>query len=271
MSQVAPREIAKKPVVYQLPGMSELRVRQNVRYMTSGTDELTMDIYYPPEIKSGAQPPLAIIVDGYSDFRTPNLFGCTFKEMAWTTSWARLLAVSGMAVVTYSPREPDQDLQVLLQFCRDNSASLGTDVSRMGLLAASGNAANALAALTREGGERFRAAAICYGFTLDMDGSTVVAEAGKQYGFVTPPPGKSVEDLPRDLSLFIVRAGRDQFAGLNDSLDRFVAGVVKRNIPVTFINHATGVHGFDLWEDNETSRRIIQQTLDFMAHHLLAP
>jgi hypothetical protein len=271
MSQADARaEIARKPVVFQLPNMGAVKLRRDVKYASSATEELSMDIYYPPDSKSGAQPPVAIIVAGYSDFRTPNVIGCKFKEMEWTISWARLLAASGVAAITYSPREPETDLQALLEFCRGNSAELGIDMTRTGVLAASGNVPNALSLMMREGAAHLKAAVLCCGFTLDPEGSTVVSDAAKLYGFVNPT-GKSIEDLPLDVPLFIVRAGREQFPGLNDALDRFVASAVKRNMPVTFLNHATGVHGFELFEDNEESRVIIKQILEFMASRLFLP
>ena len=61
-----------------------------------------------------------------------------------------------------------------------------------------------------------------------------------------------------------MRAGQDQFAHLNDSIDRFVAGALARNLPITLVNHATGPHAFDLMQDSETSREIIRQVLDFL-------
>jgi len=272
MSQADARaEIARKPVVFQLPNMGAVKLRRDVKYASSATEELPLDIYYPPDSKSEVQPPVAIIVAGYSDFRTPNVIGCKFKEMEWTISWARLLAASGVAAITYSPREPETDLQALLEFCRGNSAALGIDTTRIGVWATSGNVPNALSLMMREGAAHLKAAVLSYGLMLDSESSTTVSDAAKMYGFVNPTAGKSVEDLPGDMPLFIVRAGRDQFSGLNEALDRFVAAAIKRNMPVTFVNHATGVHGFDLWEDSDTSRAIIKQALEFMARHLSLP
>ena len=56
----------------------------------------------------------------------------------------------------------------------------------------------------------------------DFSGSTGVADAAKQFGFVNACGGKSVADLPHDLPLFIARAGQDRMPGLNPALDDFV-------------------------------------------------
>jgi hypothetical protein len=41
-----------------------------------------------------------------------------------------------------------------------------------------------------------RCAVLSYGYTLDADGATGVADAAGQFGFVNPCAGQSVEDLP---------------------------------------------------------------------------
>jgi hypothetical protein len=104
--------------------------------------------------------------------------------------------------------------------------------------------------------------------TLDLDGSAVVAEAAKEYGFVNACAGRSVKDLPADVPLYMVRAGRDHFPGLNETMDRFISSALAHNLPVTFVNHHTGPHTFDLDDDSEVSREIIRQALAFLQRNL---
>jgi hypothetical protein len=66
----------------------------------------------------------------------------------------------------------------------------------------------------------------------------------------------------------IVRAGLDQFAGLNDSIDRFIAKGLSLNRPITLVNHAAGPHSFDLLDDSDASRHIIRQVLAFLTAQL---
>jgi hypothetical protein len=56
---------------------------------------------------------------------------------------------------------------------------------------------------------------------------------------------------------------------LNETLDRFVSKALSCNLPITFINHATAPHAFDVMHDSDTSREIIRQILAFMRFHLL--
>ncbi|MDP9120683.1 MAG: hypothetical protein M3O15_04835 [Acidobacteriota bacterium] len=91
-----------------------------------------------------------------------------------------------------------------------------------------------------------------------------------RWGFVNPCASSSVADLPQDLPLFVVRAGQDATPDLNATLDRFLAAALHRNLPLTFVNHATAPHAFDLLHESETSRETIRQILAFMRFHLLA-
>jgi hypothetical protein len=91
---------------------------------------------------------------------------------------------------------------------------------------------------------------------------------GKEAGFVNAYAGRSVDDLPDEVPMLFVRAGREHFPGLNQALDRVVARAVARNLPVWFINHSTGAHGFDLDEKTALSRGIVQQVVMFLQLHL---
>jgi transcriptional/translational regulatory protein YebC/TACO1 len=75
--------------------------------------------------------------------------------------------------------------------------------------------------------DRLTCGALLYGYTMDLEGSTAVAE-------------------------------RYQCPGLNEALDTVITRALARDLPSTLINHATGGHGFDLDQDREgTSVRFI--------------
>ncbi|HEX8087567.1 MAG TPA: alpha/beta hydrolase [Blastocatellia bacterium] len=261
-------DISKRVVVYTIPGMDAVTVRRDVEYKVTGAGSLTMDIYYPPDLNSEARLPAVIFVAGYPDAGFQRMLGCRFKEMGSSISWGQLTAASGVAAITYTNREPATDVQALIEYVRQNAAALGIDENRIGLWACSGNVPNALSVLMRESGDYMRCAVLCYGVMLDLDGATVVAEAAKAWGFVNPCAGKSVDDLPKNLPLFVVRAGRDEFPPVNETIDRFLVEALSRNLPITFANHAAAPHAFDLAHDSEASREIIRQILAFMQFHL---
>jgi acetyl esterase/lipase len=250
--------------------MDAVNVRHDVEYRATDAGALTMDLYSPRDSTSAARIPAVVIVAGYPDPGFQKILGCKFKEMASSTSWARLVAASGMVAITYTNREPVADLRALLQYVRHNAPSLGIDEHRIGLWASSGNVPLALSVLMQDDRESVKCAVLCYGYALDLDGTSHVAEAARTWGFVNPCAGKSVADLPPDVPLFIARAGQDQGPHLNDALDRFLAAAVARNLPMTFANHASAPHAFDLFHDSETTREIVRHILAFMRCHLLA-
>jgi hypothetical protein len=249
--------------------MDAVTNRRDVEYRSTDAGAQTMDLYHPPDSKSGARMPAVIFVSGYPDLGIQRFFGCKLKELGSYISWAQLAAASGLTAITYTTTEPLSDIHALLQYIRRNAASLGIDENRIGVWSCSGNVPNALSLLMQDGNDYLKCAVLCYGLMLDLEGSTNVAQAAKMFGFVNPCAGRSVDDLPRDIPLFIVRAGQDN-PQLNEAIDRFMLKALSCNLPVTFANHHTAPHSFDVMDDGETTREVIRQILAFMRFHLLA-
>jgi hypothetical protein len=269
MSEDAPSDhISKKRAVYGIAGMENATIRKDVVYHTTAAGPLTMDVYYPADVTSGARLPAVVFVAGYNDVGYEKMLGCKFKEMAMSVSWGQLTAVSGLVAIAYTNREPAADLDSLIQHVRQNADALRIDANRIGVFACSGNVPLALWALMQEGRDFLTCAVLLYGFMLDIDGATGIAEAAQLFRFTNPNAGKAIDDLPQTLPLFVVRAGQEEFPHLNDSIDRFLAKALLRNQPITFVNHRTGPHSFDLLQDSETSREIIRQVLSFLRSHL---
>jgi len=264
-----PEPISKKVVLYQIPGMENVTVTRDVEYGIADDGPLTMDLYYPPGALRGARLPALILVAGYPDLGVQKVLNCKFKEMGSSVSLCRLAAASGLVGIAYSNREPTADVHKLLRHLQDNAASLGIDANRLGVWASSGNVPLALSVLMQESADHLKCAVLCYGFMLDLDGHTSVAHAATQWRFVNPCAGRTVDDLPRDLPMLIVRAGQDEFAGLNATIDRFLASALSRNLPVAFVNHPEAPHAFDLMHDSEATRRTIRLMLEFLRIHLL--
>ena len=251
--------ISRRSVVYTIPGVDDVIVRRDVPY----GDGLVMDLYATPRSKHA---PAVIIAAGYPDPGFKRFVGCKFKEMGSTVSWARLFAASGFIAIAYENRDPVRDLAELFRWLRRDAASMGIDQSRIAVWASSGSGSLGLSTLMMDQ-VRVKCAVLCTPYTLDLDGTSDIAEASK-FGFVNACAGKSVDDLSPDVPLFIARAGQDESPHLNQALDRFVAAAVRRNLPITFVNHQTAPHAFDLFYDSETTREIIRQILAFLQFHL---
>jgi ribosomal-protein-alanine N-acetyltransferase len=263
--------MTQKRVVLDLPGAAAVAVREGIEYRMDDSGALTMNVYEPPDSGRGARRPAVLLVTGYSDLGARAMLGCRFQEMESFICWARLAAASGMVAITHATgRDPAEDARALLRHVRSNAGALGIAETRIGLWACSGHVPNALSLLIEDGGSSLRCAAFCYGYMLDLGGSAGVAEAAAKFRFANPCAGKSIEDLPARTPLFLARAGRDETPGLNDSLDRFVAAALARDLPVTVANHADAPHAFDLMDDREATRGILRQVLAFLRFHLAA-
>jgi len=188
-----------------------------------------MDLYVPPDATGPL--PAVVIVAGYPG---------RFNTLEPVIAWAKRIQASGMIAVAYG----DCELPAMLEQVR---AHARIDANRLALFAISGNVALALSAL-----RGMRCAALLYGCMLDLDERTT------SFGFADPRT--RFEDIPRDVPLLLVRAGRDQFAGINESIDRFVANSLAHNLPVTLINHPEAAHG-------DTTAEVVRQTLDFLRSH----
>jgi len=110
----------------------------------------------------------------------------------------------------------------------------------------SGHVPVALSLFMQERNHFLKCACFCYGYMLDRTGEAVVSEASAKWKFKNPWAGKSVDDLPRHLPVFVARAGQDQMPRLNDTIDWFLADAMIHNLPVSFVNHHNAPHAFDL-------------------------
>jgi hypothetical protein len=246
-------EVVRKTAVLQLPAMERVEVRREQRYGDGGT----FDLY----VATGSAPaPTVLFVYGFPDQR----FAQGLRQMGAYTSWGRLIAASGMNAIAYSYREPVTDLAALLAHLRQNAGVLGLDATRLGIWAASGNVPTALNLLMTQPPDTFRAAALLFGYMLE------VPEAAQRFGFGVPARGRKIDDLPRAVPLLVVRAGQDQTPLLNVSLDAFVNAALARDLPLTLINQFGAPHSFDLFDDSDASRSTIRRILSFLAERLAA-
>jgi len=258
-------EITKKPLVYQPPEAARVKIQRDLEYGIVDGRSLTLDLYRPPD-SDQLPTPAVIFVSGYSDVGFERMLGCKLKDMESYVSWGKLAASIGLTGITYSAVEPVTDTIGLFDFVTQNASSLKIDTQRIGIWSCSGNSPNALSLLIQNR-DAFKFAVFLYSVMMDLDGHDGTAQMSQQFGFVNSCAGRSIEDLPAKLPIFIARAGEDAMPRLNETLDRFLSQAVNRNLPVTFVNHPTAPHAFDVLDDSETSREIIKSILAFMHFH----
>jgi hypothetical protein len=250
-----------KRIIRDLESMRRVEVTRDVTYER----DLKLDVYHPSR-SSAALAPAVMIVAGYRDVGVPMTLGCNWREMEFVISLAQLIAVSGMAAVTYSTSAPADDAGRVADFITRSGAEFQIDSNRVGIWASSGNVPAALGFLM-EKRPAVRAAVLSNGYTFDAAGITAVAEAAATYRFVNATAGRSVSDLPAELPMLVVRCGQDD-PGLNATIDRFVADALKANLPIELVNHPTAPHAFEITVDSPLSHHILDGMLSFMRFHL---
>jgi len=215
------------PAVLKLQGMENVDVRKEVKY----DGERTFDLYRPQG--STAVLPLVIFINGVG---RPDL-----KDWGQYTSWPRLVAVRGMAAISYQTQgdQAGPQTEKLLQYIKQHASELKLDASRIAVWACSANGRVGTDLVTKHD---FRAASF-------------------YYAIMTTAP--KAEELP----VFVTRAGLDTKT-INDSIDQWTAQALALDAPITLVNYPQGLHGFDLRNDTAESREIIRQTLDFLHFHL---
>jgi hypothetical protein len=260
--QTDPAVISKQRVVYATPEMETVSVRRDIPFTGSGGVTLLMDVYSPSPVFDGMRRPVVVMVEGYPDPGVTRILGCRFKEMGSTVSWAQLIAASGLVAVASTNHQPEADLRAMVEHLTSHAEELGIDTGRMGVWATSGHGPLALSLLLAS--LKPRAVALLYPYLMDLGEATAVSSAAATFRFVDACAGRTLSDLADDVPVFLARAGQDQMPGLNDALDRFVAAALAANLPLTVVNHATGPHAFDLFDDTPQSRTIVRAVLAFL-------
>lgn len=242
-----------KPLVYQLPFDGELR--EGIQY---GSEAQVLDIFMPQQ--SDGPPPVVVLLTGYPDPGFEALAGRKQMQIQAYRDWAQLLAASGMAAVLYSNIDPVADARAVVAYLRAEAAALAIDAGRIAIWACSGNVPNAIHLAHSD--PSLRCAALLYGFMLDTAESDAIEQSAKTFHFANPNAGMT--HFPENTPMLVISAGKDEFAGLNESIDAFEAEAIARNSPVSVIRYLEGVHAFDIVDDSRRSIEMIKLCVGFL-------
>jgi len=255
----------KKPIIFQTSEM------QNVEIETKEYKEnLSFDLYYPPNFATTSHYPAIIFVLGYADTTMKNkLKAPKLKEWRQYVDWAKLVASAGMIGISYETLSPAQDIIDLVEFINMNGKSLNIDKERIGMWSCSGNAAIALETVRGPYSKYFDCAVFYYGLMISQNKKYLqeIEKLSSSYGFQISK-NDSIASLDPEIPLFFVKSGLDQIPNANAAMMEVIKEANESNVPLTFINYSSGHHAFDAFDDNDDSRRIIQKTLDFFKENL---
>ena len=201
---------------------------KDVQYARRDTVVLRMDVYRRP---SAAPVPAIIFYNRGTgaDRRHPVYEG-----------WARAAASRGLVAILPDLRATSeaQDFEALLGHLTTQATTLGIDRDAIAVYAASGNV--------------FRA------FPIVEDPKQTTVKAAVMYYGAAP-----ISTFRLDLPVLYVRAGLDR-PDVNQAITTLTSRAATQNAPVTLLNHPTGYHGFELFNDDDVTRDVIDRTLDFV-------
>lgn len=262
-------ELRRQTVVYRVAEMERARVEKDLTYKVADGAALSLDLYHPPGDAGTPALPAAVFVHGSAPF-------LDLKDWGQYVGWGQLAAASGLIGVTFNHRswprfqrlhDVAADINDLLRYVNDNHEALGIDRDALciWMCSAGGPAACYVAMRGYPSGVRCIVSLYAYlnlqHMRAEIPGS-VTDEDVREFS-----PLHQLARHPHNLPMLIVRAGQDRPV-INDSIDQFTAEAIRRNIPIEFINHPDGRHGFDVRDDNATSRAIIRTALEFVRRHL---
>jgi hypothetical protein len=253
--------VQAQQVLYDHPDAARVTVRSEV----VGDPGLIVDLYYPPTASDEPNPAVVFVL-GFPDDPPPI---APMKDYGQYTSWAKLVAAEGFVGVLYETSDPEPDLATVLTFLNEKAASLRIDPTRLGLWSCSGNTPLALKHIRTRVGVTPAAFVAYYGLMPTPDGyqAAAIESMSKRFGF-SLPGYRHGESYPADLPMLIVRAGRDRFSEILNTIDHFTAFAFQQNLAVTVLNYPEGQHAFDAEDNTEETHAIIKQTLDFFQTHL---
>ena len=201
---------------------------RDVEYAKPDSVALRLDVYRRPG--SGALPAIIFYNRGVGAERRHPVY----------EAWARAAASRGLIAILPDLRGTSEtrDFDALLGYLTSHAARLGIDRDAIALYAASGNV--------------FRA------FPLVEDPARSAVKAAVMYYGSAP-----ISTFRLDLPVLYVRAGLDR-PDVNQAITSLASRAATQNAPVTLLNHPTGYHGFELFNDDDATRDVIDRTLDFV-------
>jgi len=225
-------------LVYQVPEMQKVKMKEKNEFLKVNDTTLTFDIYYPAGFSIKKPLPVVIFNNGVGSMDIP--------RWGQYTGWCRLIAANDMIAVTHQSRTAPNtlpDCEALIDYLHLHAKELGIDAGRIGLWTCSANSrvGARLAFKTRPG--LIKTFVMYYGNT------------------------DSLGELRQDLPTLVVRAGLDaQF--MNIGIENFVQNSLVQDTRIEVINYLSGIHAFDLFTNTEESEEVIKKTVAFLKNNL---
>jgi dienelactone hydrolase len=213
---------------YPAPADGSVATSNDVPYGSDAATTLMMDVHRPAAV---SRAPVLIFFNSATGADRRNSF---------YARWGQTAASKGVVGVVPDLRagKQAQDFQALVKHLIEKSSDYGIDPDAIAVYAGSGNVFTAFPILEDPAQTSIKAAVIYYGTA-------------------------NIQEFRRDLPVLYVRAGLDR-PPVNRDITELASRAIAQNAPVTLLNHPTGHHAFEMVDDDDATREIIERTLDFV-------
>jgi dienelactone hydrolase len=221
---------AQEPRFVLPPGSDRVTVSKDVEYGSSDGVALRMDVYRGTGSRRAPHPVLVFF----------NRATGADRSQPFYAAWARAAASRGVVAILPDLRNGTEasDFSVLVRHLIEHGAALGIDREAIAVYAGSGNVFTAFPVVEDPKQTAIKAAVMYYG---------------------TAP----ITQFRGDLPVLWVRAGLDR-PSVNDEITKLAALAVSQNAPVMLLNHSTGYHAFEMMNDDDATRDVMERTIDFV-------
>lgn len=226
------QNIPSEPLIYQLPEMNNVIIKQNIIFKTVHDTSLILDVYYPPGFTFKNKLPVVIFNNGVGSMTLPQWR--VYKD------WGKLIAAKGLIAVNYQARQNNglADGAALLDYIHTQGTEINIDTAKMAIWTCSAN--------TR------------VGVRLAMQPERTYIKSLVMYYGNPDSLGKLRQDLPT----LMVRCGLDaQF--INIGMENFMQQAFTQDMRIELINYVKGTHAFDVTTNTAESRAVMDKTIDF--------
>ena len=247
MSSSTPRptRAVQGGIVYSVPGMETVvPVHADIPYSTEN-EAFQLDVYAPPGLDPDTRLPAVLFVHGGASAQR------NLKEHAQYVSWGKLMGASGLIAITFNWNAPDPSgIEQAIAYVHEHAAEFQIDGERLCIFSVS--------------------AGVSAGFTLALQKMPPYVRCLVGY-YGNPSPALewiTTQDASQLPPILLVKAAQDD-PTLIAGTDRFASELTSRNAQVTVLLHENGEHAFDIRDNDDRSREIIEQTLEFIKRSLL--
>jgi predicted esterase len=245
--------IAKKKICFPIPENMDITVHKDIIYTHPGRLQLGCDIYSPAQKDTPA--PCVILFQGDA----PDFILKDSRNWGIFQSYGRLLAAHGITAVAFTRRssqnekrynDAEEDITALMDFIQVHASSYNIDKDRIILWTFSFGALLGISWALPRPKPYIKGIVSYYGLLASKN-----------------PRHSPVDNLGTMKSLdfpILLAKGEKDMQRIKQSNDLFYTIAKNKSIDITFLSHESGGHSFDVLNDNERTREIIKETLEFV-------